>query len=140
MTEEPVYNFVKGKGWVASSGYTATAQIGKWVVTVEQRTPKRGERYIELWGTDENPKPETVEEALEALKGTGFTYCMGSDYVRDYFNKWRKYNERVDYTESSIFVISFAKPKVERAPRQRRVQTLEEALRVTTTRARARRR
>lgn len=112
MNEEPVYNYIKGQGWVPSNGFSATAKIGKWQVTIEQRRPLLKEHFIE------HREPDTsVDKIMGILQGIGYDYAFKSDYCKQYFSRWNKYTERNDYSDSSLFVLRIEKPKPERKPR-----------------------
>lgn len=46
MSDEPTYEYFKGKGWVPSTVRGHSVNIGLWRVTVYERKPEIGECYF----------------------------------------------------------------------------------------------
>lgn len=62
---EVTYEYVRGVGWVPSTGHTFTLRCGT-VVRIEKRTPEPGERYISV-----HRESPVGREFKLSLEGTG---------------------------------------------------------------------
>jgi hypothetical protein len=83
---EPIYNYVKGEGWVASHSHVVTMACGK-VVTLEFRPPLGNEYYDH--GTDSvlgTTAAPNVEAWKRSLANTDFRYLIRKDPDRVHRN------------------------------------------------------
>jgi hypothetical protein len=76
---EPIYEYVRGTGWVPYDGSVVTLKCGT-KVRVETRLPQNGERYWAIWhsSTVEREYGLTVEGISRWLTDTWFSnasYC-----------------------------------------------------------------
>jgi broad specificity phosphatase PhoE len=68
MTEEPVYEYVKGQGWVVQCKPpcpTMSRRIGDYMVTLEEREPALGEHYfVQRWTDNYRDRNREIMDAL----------------------------------------------------------------------------
>jgi hypothetical protein len=78
---EPIYSFVKGKGWVPSVGYVITMKCGT-LVRLENRAPNVGEYYDcadpnqrPYYNSDGSPDWMTWMPAFARTRYDGLCFC-----------------------------------------------------------------
>jgi len=65
MTPEPVYNYIKGQGWVPCVYKVEVHTVGPWIVTFSNRPPEPGEH----WYADAEGYPfeQSVQNVLSSV-------------------------------------------------------------------------
>lgn len=64
MTEEPIYQYIKGQGWVVTSGLVVKDRNGK-MIRLEKRPPKDGEYWFSGYGTDEEHDYRNMDHVIK---------------------------------------------------------------------------
>lgn len=87
QTEEPIYKFVKGQGWVVSAEDSYTGIIGNWKVTVYARAPKAGEYHCYKGKSAEDTFNAIVNHSSFLFKGSSFeiTRFSGGNHSEHHF-------------------------------------------------------
>jgi hypothetical protein len=112
MMKDPEYFYVKGAGWIPClepPPPTMWADIGKYRVTIINRRPKLGEKFLTEYPTEEHTILENCMLVLQDdYWSEVFTNNSMEDLENDHFSHWDQYCER-SYTKnySNLVVVNF---------------------------------
>lgn len=94
---EPVYEFIKGQGWVVN-GFNARTEIIEGIkVTISERRPEDGERFLVYTGS--------IDNLFDILKTTGWRDI----FIRnEHLGRTPAYGPRYHYITDKCFTVEYS--------------------------------